>query len=69
MKQIIFKIETQEDFSSNEIQNLTEIIQALIDTGGLSGMKNGSTNIHFDQNGLFQGVQFTYWPWKRRKKV
>lgn len=66
---LIFKIETKEDFNRDEMSNLTEIFQALIDTGGLMGMKNGSTNIHFDANGVFQGVQFTYWPWKRRKKV
>lgn len=44
-----------------------EIFEALIVSGGLSGVKSGQTIIHFDQEGNFMGVQLSYWPWRRRK--
>lgn len=55
-----------EGASEEEVNKYTEIIEALIKTGGLSGMKNGSTNIHFDAEGNFMGIRFDYWPFKRR---
>lgn len=45
-----------------------EIFTALIKTGGLSGVKNGKTIIHFDYEGTFRGIQLDYWPFRRRKK-
>lgn len=44
-----------------------EIFNALIRSGGLSGVKGGQTIIHFDAEGVFQGVQLSYWPYRRRK--
>jgi hypothetical protein len=46
-----------------------EILVALIACGGLSGVKGGRTIIHFDQEGVFQGIELDYWPWRRRKKT
>lgn len=60
------KIEV-EGASEEEMIKYTEIFSALVQTGGLSGMKNGSTNIHFDAEGVFQGIRLDYWPFKRRK--
>lgn len=45
-----------------------EILHALIACGGLSGVKNGKTIIHFDQDGIFKGIELDYWPWRRRTK-
>lgn len=45
-----------------------EIFNALISSGGLSGVKGGKTIIHFDADGTFQGVQLDYWPYRRRKQ-
>lgn len=59
------KIEV-EGASQEEIDKYTEIFAALITTGGLSGMRNGSTNIHFDNQGGFQGIRFDYWPYRKR---
>ena len=63
-----FTIETNVDFSLKEISDIEEIFLTLIKTGGLTGVKNGSTIIHFDHEGMFQGVQFDYWPWRRRSR-
>jgi hypothetical protein len=62
------KIQIQvEGAAPEELKIYSEIMEALIKTGGLSGMKNGSTNIHFDASGNFMGIRFDYWPWRRRK--
>jgi hypothetical protein len=53
---------------SDQIDKATEIFTALIKSGGLWGVKGGQTIIHFDSDGVFQGIQFSYWPWRRRKK-
>lgn len=45
-----------------------EIFSALLKTGGLSGVKNGKTIIHFNHEGDFMGIQLDYWPFRRRKK-
>lgn len=44
-----------------------EIFEALIISGGLTGVKGGSTIIHFDSEGNFMGINLNYWPWRRRK--
>jgi len=53
--------------SPEEFDRIHEIFQALLDTGGLLGMKNGSTNIHFDADGTFQQIEFRYFPWRKRR--
>ncbi len=62
MKLIINNIESEET-----LDKFTEIFHALIKSGGLSGVKGGQTIIHFDAEGIFQGVQLSYWPYRRRK--
>jgi hypothetical protein len=56
------------DVDEELMKQYQEIFLALIKSGGLSGVKNGQTIIHFDHQGLFQGVQLSYWPWRRRKE-
>ena len=53
--------------TKEEMQRYTEIFLALIASGGLTGVKGGQTILHFDQTGDFQGVQLSYWPWKKKK--
>lgn len=55
--------------SLTEVQRMQmqEIVTALVSTGGLSGVRGGQTIIHFDANGIFQGIEIAYWPWRRRK--
>ncbi len=57
------------DLSEVDLREYEEIITALITSGGLSGVKGGQTIIHFDQDAVFMGVQLSYWPWRRRKKL
>lgn len=57
------------ELSEEEAIKYQEILLALIACGGLSGVKGGQTIIHFDSEGIFQGIQFSYWPWRRRKKT
>jgi hypothetical protein len=54
-------------YSNEETQKMKEIFHALIQSGGLSGVKNGKTILHFDGEGTFQGVELNYWPWRKRK--
>lgn len=65
MNKIVFEIETKEEFSKAELDKMNEIIHALFSTGGLTGMKNGSTSIHFDKNGDFQAIRLDYTPWRK----
>jgi len=58
-----------EGYTDDELYKIKEIFDALVVTGGLSGVKRGKTIIHFDEEGLFHGVQLDYWPWKRRKGI
>lgn len=60
------KLEMDIDCNLEDMKRIHEIFTALLATGGLSGVKGGQTVIHFDANGLFQGVQLNYWPWRRR---
>ena len=43
-----------------------KIFRALIKTGSMKGVKNGSANIHYDHLGDFKGIEHSYWPWKER---
>lgn len=50
-----------------QLINIQEIVEALISSGGFTGVKGGKTIIHFDGDGRFMGVQLDYWPWRKRK--
>ena len=54
--------------SPQQIADIQEIVSALISSGGLTGVKGGKTLLHFDQNGIFMGVELNYWPYRRRRK-
>lgn len=59
--------ENIENLSTGQIDAIQSIIEALITSGGLTGVKGGQTIIHFDAEGIFQGIQLSYWPFRRRK--
>lgn len=63
----MIKLEFDIEATKEEIDRYHEIFVALLTCGGLSGVKGGSTNIHFNGQGEFMGVQLSYWPWRRRK--
>lgn len=56
-----------EGSSKEEVARYHEILTALIKSGGLTGVRGGQTILHFDADGIFQGVQLSYFPWRRRK--
>lgn len=60
-------IKNTENIGEIDNDRITEIVTALITSGGLTGVKGGQTIIHFDSEGIFQGVQLSYWPYRRRK--
>lgn len=62
---IIFEMDTEETYTQEEVSKINQIFTALVSTGGLSGMKNGSTSIHFDKNGDFQAIRLDYTPWRK----
>lgn len=68
MNQFIFRLDTEENYSRDEIDKINQIFKALISTGGLLGMKNGSTSIHFDKFGAFQAIRLDYTPWRKFTK-
>lgn len=51
-----------------KLSKIQEIVEALIVSGGLTGVKGGKTLIHFDGDGTFQGIELDYWPFRKRKK-
>jgi hypothetical protein len=60
------KIVIELDCDDEQADKASEIFQALIKSGGLWGVKGGKTILHFDAQGIFQGVELDYWPWRRR---
>lgn len=64
---IYFELETQEGVSKDQIEKYKEIFQVLLDKGALDGVRGGSAVIHFDGQGVFQGLQLDYWPFRKRK--
>ena len=55
-------------FGIEETRKVTEILTALVESGGLTGVKGGKTIIHFDGDGEFMGISLDYWPWRKRRK-
>lgn len=53
--------------TSEKIHHFEEIFEALIETGGLTGVKGGQTIIHFDPDGVFKAIQLDYYPWRKKK--
>ena len=53
---------------ADQVVKYTEIFSVLISKGALDGVKGGCTIIHFDKDGIFQGIQLDYRPWWRRKE-
>lgn len=69
MQEITIKIDNNENIgqlSGIEIVRIRKIIEALIRSGGLTGVKYGQTIIHWDKTGEFMGIQLSYWPWRER---
>lgn len=58
--------ENIENLSQSDIQKIQRIVEALVTTGSLTGVKGGQTIIHFDQYGEFQKIQTSYFPWVHR---
>lgn len=56
------------DTDEEQVAKAHEIFEALIKSGGLWGVRGGKTILHFDLNGIFQGIELDYWPWRRRKE-
>lgn len=54
-------------YTNEEIKKFEEIFKALIASGGLTGVKGGQTILHFDGEGVFMGIQLSYFPWRKRK--
>lgn len=54
------------DLSQSDVIKIQRIVEALVVTGSLTGIKGGQTIIHFDQYGDFQKIQQSYFPWANR---
>jgi hypothetical protein len=63
---IIRNSENIGNLSEEQLLRINEIMNALVSSGGLTGVRGGKTILHFDGNGVFQGVELDYWPWRRR---
>ena len=56
-----------ENYDDKQVEQVKAIFAALVASGGLTGVRGGQTIIHFDAAGDFQGVQLSYWPFRKRK--
>lgn len=54
------------DLSQMDVMQIKHIVEALVSSGGLTGVKGGQTIIHFDQYGKFKHVQLSYIPFVNR---
>ncbi len=57
-----------EGVEQEQISKYKEILEVLISKGALDGVRAGSAILHFDHNCIFQGVELTYFPWRRKYK-
>lgn len=56
------------NLTQSDIEEMKAILEALVATGGLTGVKGGQTIIHFDAFGVFQKIELKYFPWVRKSK-
>ena len=54
------------DLDQDQLAAIEEIVEALLQTGSLTGVKAGTTMINFDGNGVFTSIETKYRPWIRR---
>ena len=69
MQKIEIEIKNTEnigDLNKDKLKKIQEIFTALIQTGGLTGVKGGQTIIHWDSEGNFMGIELAYWTWRKR---
>ena len=67
---IEIKLPVEKFYATDErMAKYVEIFTILIEKGALDGIRGGSAIIHFDSDGIFQGVELDYWPWRRRRKL
>ena len=67
---IEIKLPVEKFYATDErLAKYIEIFTILIEKGALDGIRGGSAIIHFDSDGIFQGVELDYWPWRRRRKL
>lgn len=69
MQKIEIEITNDENIgilSEEKIEQIREVFKALVQTGGLTGVKGGQTIIHWDEDGNFRGVELAYWTWRAR---
>ena len=67
---IEIKLPVEKFYATDErMAKYVEIFTVLIEKGALDGIRGGSAIIHFDSDGIFQGVELDYWPWRRRRKL
>lgn len=59
-------IKNTENIGDGDTARYEEIVTALIQAGALDGVKGGKAIIHFDDQGIFRGVQLDYWPFRKR---
>lgn len=67
--EIKLNIKNTENLSSmtaGDLDEMKQILEALVSTGGLTGVKGGQTIIHFDAFGVFQKIELKYFPWVRK---
>ncbi len=55
------------NLTAQQLNSIQEIFGALVTSGGLTGVRGGKTILHFDAEGMFQGIELDYWPWRKRK--
>jgi hypothetical protein len=62
----ITNTENLTNMSTSDLAEMKQILEALVATGGLTGVKGGQTIIHFDGDGVFQKIELKYFPWVRK---
>lgn len=63
----IIETTLREDFDMTKIDQARQVFNALVSCGALTGVRGGKAIIHFDAEGIFQGIELDYWPFRRRK--
>lgn len=66
--EVAFKTDTTGPLNEEELINIKRVVAALIESGSLTGVKQGKTIIHWNAKGNFMGVELSYWPFRNREE-
>lgn len=58
-----------ENITAEQKEKYEQIFTLLVQKGALDGVRNGKVVLHFGGLCDFQGIEFSYFPWRKQKTL